>query len=341
MASDALAASGTSFAPEHVTDTTGFWFTEDVTPDLRMQMRLSGIHFEARSEFQRVQVIETVWGKTLVLDGKSQSAKFDEFIYHECLVHPAMLLHGSAKRVFVGGGGELATTREVLRHSGVERCVMVDLDEVVVDICKEKLPEWGAGCTEDPRLEVVCTDAYKWLKEHDETFDVIIMDIADPIEAGPGYVLYTKEFYEFALTKLNPGGVIVTQSGPGDVHNHGECFTTIHSTLRSAFECVCGYTASVPSFGSNWAFNVAWKARGREGARLAAGADTVSEAALRHRTAEETDRLIDANIKGGSDALRFLDGVAHHGIFGLPKPIRQALERETTVATVDNPPSMY
>eukprot|EP00968_Pinguiococcus_pyrenoidosus_P022458 scaffold3250_cov222-Pinguiococcus_pyrenoidosus.AAC.2 len=62
------------------------------------------------------------------------------------------------------------------------------------------------------------------------------MDIADPIEAGPGYVLYTEEFYKFAVTRLNPGGVLVTQSGPGDLHNHTECCTVIHQTLRTAFE---------------------------------------------------------------------------------------------------------
>ena len=134
------------------TMTSSFWFDEEVTPDLSMRMRLKTLTFDEQSDFQRVQVIETAeFGKTLVLDGKTQSAKVDEYVYHECLVHPAMLLHGNPKRVYIGGGGELATARECLKHRSVEKVVMVDLDKVVVDICREKLPEWNGGSTDDPR----------------------------------------------------------------------------------------------------------------------------------------------------------------------------------------------
>ena len=132
--------------------TSSFWFSEDVTPDLVMKMRLNALSFDAKSPFQRVQIIETEsFGKTLVLDGKTQSALADQFVYHECLVHPALLAHGDPKSVYIGGGGELATARECLKHRSVEKVVMVDLDKVVVDICREKLPEWNGGSTDDPR----------------------------------------------------------------------------------------------------------------------------------------------------------------------------------------------
>ena len=121
-------------------NTTHLWFTEANTPDYWIKLSLKRIMFESASKFQHVQVIETSqFGKTLVLDGKTQSCQADEFIYHESLVHPAMLLHPNPKSVYVGGGGELATTREVLRHKSVEKCIMVDIDEVVVNICKEEL----------------------------------------------------------------------------------------------------------------------------------------------------------------------------------------------------------
>jgi len=338
---DQLAKSGTTMAPQHVTETTGFWFSEDVTPDLRTAMRLKGMAYEDASQFQRIQIVETVpFGKTLVLDGKSQSARFDEFVYHECLVHPAMLLHGQPRNVFIGGGGELATAREVMKYATVEKCVMVDLDEKVVEVCKKELPEWGAGCTDDERLEVVCTDAYAWLKEHEQAFDVIIMDIADPIEAGPGYVLYTEEFYKFAVTRLNPGGVLVTQSGPGDLHNHTECCTVIHQTLRTAFERVCPYFASVPSFGSNWAWNVAWKAKDQ-----AAGGQSseVGEEALkmgRLHSDDDLDAILEKTL-GERGPLTFYDAESHRGIFGVPKPIRQAIQAETRIMRIDSPVFMY
>ena len=83
------------------------------------------------------------------------------------------------------------------------------------------------------------------------------MDIADPIEAGPAVHLYTQEFYELVAKKLNPGGVLVTQSGPAGLINHTECFGAIHQTLKMAFPCVVPYSVTIPSFGSDWGFNVA------------------------------------------------------------------------------------
>lgn len=172
--------------------TSAFWFEEFVLPSLSMKMMMQNISFDQQSTFQRVQVVETQpFGKTLVLDGKTQSAARDEHVYHECLVHPAMLAHPNPKNVYIGGGGEFATAREVLRHKSVELCVMVDIDQVCCEICVEQLPEWSDGCTKDPRLEVHYEDAKAFLEKDDRLYDVIIMDIADPIEAGPGIALYT------------------------------------------------------------------------------------------------------------------------------------------------------
>mmetsp|Transcript_19808 Transcript_19808/g.62903 ORF Transcript_19808/g.62903 Transcript_19808/m.62903 type:complete len:326 (+) Transcript_19808:36-1013(+) len=310
--------------------TSAFWFTEAIQPDLEIRMSLHHIGFDAKSDFQRVQVIRTgPFGKTLVLDGKTQSALGDEYVYHETLVHPSLLAHPNPKKVFIGGGGEGATAREVLRHKSVERLVMVDIDKTVVDICREQLPEWSQGAFEDPRMETHYTDAKAWLEETDETFDVIIMDIADPIEAGPGYVLYTEEFYKFAISRLSPGGVLVTQSGPGSAYSIEECFTTIHRTLQQAFNCVVPFTADVPSFGSDWGFNMAFNADG-----------DAAEAMRRitERSAAETDALIAERITG---ELEFLDGVSHRGLFGVSKRIRKRIAEEKRIMTVDNPVFMF
>ena len=85
--------------------TSSFWFDEEVTADHSMRMRMTSLKYDKHSQFQRVQVVETVpFGTTLVLDGKTQSAKNDEYVYHETLVHPALLLHGAPKRIYIGGG---------------------------------------------------------------------------------------------------------------------------------------------------------------------------------------------------------------------------------------------
>lgn len=246
-------------------------------------MLLKSILYNERSEFQYAQIIETgPFGKTLVLDSKTQSALADEYVYHESLVHPVMIAHPNPKTVFIGGGGELATAREVAKHPSVERIVMVDLDKTVVEICKKHMPEWHGGVIDDPRLELHYEDAKAWLEKYggvthaecsciiilsllfllecscNEKFDVIIMDIADPIEAGPGVMLYTEEFYNFIHKCLQPGGCFVTQSGPGSVMNATECFSVIYQTLKQSFQQVVPYTSDIPSFGCNWAFNMAF-----------------------------------------------------------------------------------
>ncbi|CAM9461595.1 unnamed protein product [Ectocarpus sp. 8 AP-2014] len=326
-----------------VSSTSSFWFHEDVSEDLELRSRLNKIMFNASSDFQHVQVVETApFGKTLVLDGKTQSAQLDEFIYHETLVHPAMLAHPNPKRVYIGGGGELATAREVLRHKTVEKCVMVDLDKLVVDTSRDVLPEWGAGVLDDPRLELHYTDAHAFLRENEDMYDVIIMDIADPIEAGPGYILYTQarliaswcakntkktqEFYKFATTRLSPGGVLVTQSGAAAVHLKDECFTVIHKTLQSVFQHVSMSVADVPSFGCCWGFN------------LASDSSTFNTEEYRRKEVAATDSDIEARITG---TLRFYDGVTHGGLFGVPKWLRAAVEEEERIMTIDNPVFMY
>lgn len=66
------------------------------------------------------------------------------------------------------------------------------MNQLVVDTSRDVLPEWGAGVLDDPRLDLHYTDAHAFLRENEGMYDVIIMDIADPIEAGPGYILYTQ-----------------------------------------------------------------------------------------------------------------------------------------------------
>jgi len=318
---------------EHAADRDCFWFTEGLTDVYRVQMVLKRILFDDRSLFQRVQVIDTEqFGTTLVLDGQTQSAKSDEHMYHESLVHPAMLLHPSPKTVFIGGGGEFATAREVLRHSTVQRCVMVDIDELACDMCREHLPEWNAGAYEDPRFHVEYLDAKLWLEENDEKFDVIIMDICDPIEAGPGYKLYTQEFYQFLDTKLNPGGIFVTQSGPCASYNaKDECFTVIHNTLSASFDVVLPYSNDIPSFGCLWGFNLAFASADPSGTLLS----------LLNTDINKFNQAIEDRILGGSTKLKFLDGIAWRGLMGISKEIRTQCDEEDRVMTIDNPVFMY
>jgi len=209
------------------------------------------------SRYQDVRLVESeTFGRVLLLDGKLQSTQMDEFIYHEALVHPAMLSHPNPRSVYIAGGGEGATLREVLRHDSVQEAVMVDLDEEVVDLCREHMPTWHQGAFDDTRTSLLFEDARAVLEREDRTYDVIICDLSEPVDDGPSYMLYTQEFYRLCRQRLNPGGVLVTQSGcPSFVSSVS--FHSVTATLESVFANVSPYLAFIPSFASNWGFTLA------------------------------------------------------------------------------------
>lgn len=297
------------------------WLEEELQDDLKWCMITKQILHVEKSKFQDVELIESgPFGKVLLLDGKLQSAEADEVVYHECLVHPAMLHHPNPKRVFIMGGGEGSTAREVLRHKSVEQCVMVDIDEVVCSFCEKHL-EANQAAFKDSRLQLIIDDARAQLeKAADGSFDVIIGDLADPVFGGPCYQLYTQEFYQTVVKqKLAPGGVFVTQSGPAGVLSATQVYTAINHTLQSVFPTVTPYLQHLPSFADCWGWNMAF-----------------TDKSQKVLTAEEVDVRISERLAAGQ-SLQFLDGATLTGIMALNKITRRAVAEETHIYTVDNP----
>ncbi len=237
----------------------GLWFWEEFTEHLLYGYRVKNYIYSGRSQFQQIDILELgVFGKTLFLDRKIQSAQVDEFIFHESLVHPGIITHGSPEKVLIIGGGEGATLREVLRASSVKRAVMVDIDGHLVDLCKKYMPEWSAGAFDDPRAEVVIDDAYEYIKNSEEKFDLIISDLTEPLEGGPSVKLFTKEYYSWLFDHLNEGGVLTVQSGSADPY-YNKFFVSLTTTLKEVFPVVRPYWAYVFSFNMPWGFNLASK----------------------------------------------------------------------------------
>ncbi|KAJ6430049.1 hypothetical protein OIU84_021454 [Salix udensis] len=247
------------------------WYEEEIEENLRWCFALNSILHTGASRFQDIALLDTKpFGKALIIDGKLQSAEVDEFIYHESLVHPALLHHSSVaqlvetvylaavqRRSLLWEEVRGSTAREILRHKTVEKVVMCDIDEEVVDFCKAHLDvNREAFC--DPRLDVIINDARTELEIGKECYDVIIGDLADPIEGGPCYKLYTKSFYEHSVKpKLNRGGIFVTQAGPAGIFSHTEVFSCICNTLRQVFKYVVAYSAHIPSYADTWGWVMA------------------------------------------------------------------------------------
>ena len=298
-------------------DITGKWVIETVLPDLAIMLKVDEVLYSGHTGFQRVEVVHSdVYGRSLLLDGKTQSTERDEHIYHESLVHPAMLMHPEPRSVFIGGGGEGGTLRETLTHRTVEKVVMVDLDQQVVELCRQHLPHHHQGAFDDPRLELIHDDARKYLETTDQQFDVMVMDLVDPLEGGPAYLLYTEEYYNIARARLKPGGILVTQSGPVGFLSLHECFTTIYKTLDGIFAHSVPYQVHVPSFITLWGFTLA------------------SDAPLPVLSEEEIDERLAARI---DRATLHYDGGTHLAMFALPRYIREGIAGETRVNRDDSP----
>jgi spermidine synthase len=296
------------------------WITDEGNPGSSFRYAVSDVLVRTKTRFQDLAIVDTPsYGKALVLDGNWQSCIADEFLYHEPLAHPAMILHGSPRRVAILGGGEGATLREVLRWDCVERATMIDLDADVVAACKEHLREMHQGSFDDPRADVKICDATDWLDATDEKFDVVISDLSEPLEHGPSYQLFTQEYFRQIRRVLMPDGVFAIQAGSVAPHEIA-VFARVASTLRTVFENVRPYSSFVPSFSTPWGF------------LLASSRDMQNLP-----SPENIDRLIAERTSGD---LRMLDGVSFRGLLSTSAHIRNAISNEKAVYTLANPPQI-
>ncbi len=297
------------------------WIHEYITPWDIYSHGISKTLAFAQTPFQEMYIVETgAYGKALVLDGKWQSCTGDEFLYHEPLIHPAMLAHGNPRSVLILGGGEGATAREVLRWKSVEQAVMIDIDGDVVEACKKHLPEMHQGAFDDPRLELVIGDALQYLDQTDRKFDIVISDLSDPIEEGPSFKLFTKEYFAQARGVLNAGGVFVVQAGPvSPVEMYLHC--RLASTLRSVYTHTASLTSYVPTYAAPWSYILA--------------ADNPIET---RPDPDEIDRVLAEQTTG---PLRMFDGTALLGMYQLPKHLRAAIAEETQIYTLAQPPKFF
>jgi spermidine synthase len=297
------------------------WFCDRVSRNLIQLHSIEEVLYSGQTKFQSAEIIRSgSFGKCLVLDGKIQSSEADEFIYHEALVQPAMLTHPRPEVVFIAGGGEGATLREVLAHKTVKRVVMVDIDEEVVALCQKFLPNYSRGSFKDKRTELLHTDAREYLARSRELFDIIIIDLPDPIEEGPAYLLYTVEFYHLVRDRLTADGIISVQAGSAALTELLN-LASVNKTLKSVFPIVSSYQTDVPCFGGPWGFCLA--------------SLNLNPVQL---SPSEVDNRISARQLGH---LRFYDGLTHQGIFSLPKHLRKELSRQGRLITDNQPLYIY
>lgn len=236
------------------------WFTENHTPNVKFSIKVDRQLYSGRSEFQRIDMFDSKeFGRFLTLDGYMMLTEMDEFIYHEMITHVPMCVNPDAHDVLVIGGGDGGTVRELLRYPTIRHIDLVEIDELVVEVCRKYLPQ-TAGCLGDERVSIHYEDGLKYVRHAENAYDLIIVDSTDPF--GPGEGLFTKEFYGNCFKALREDGIMVNQHESPFYQQDAYAMQRAHKRIVDSFPISRVYQAHIPTYPSgHWLFGFASKKR--------------------------------------------------------------------------------
>ena len=234
------------------------WFSEPHTKNVKLSIRVNRQLYSGESEFQRIDVFESPeFGRFLTLDGYMMLTEKDEFIYHEMMVHVPLAVHPNVKNVLVIGAGDGGVVRELVRYDTIEHIDMVEIDPMVVQVCREYLPFTTTGL-DDPRVSIRYEDGLKFVRRCEDAYDLIIVDSTDPF--GPGEGLFTKEFYGSCYKALHADGIMVNQHESPFYDEDVAAMQRTHARIVQSFPLSRLYQAHIPTYPSgHWLFGFASK----------------------------------------------------------------------------------
>lgn len=211
---------------------------------------VDNIIYAKSSPYQRIVVTKGKIGYSLFLNGNLQFNSFDEYRYHEALVHPAFAAFaGTPKRVLVLGGGDGLALREIEKYKSVEHIQLVDLDPEMTKVSDTviALGELNKHSFKDPRVHVTNADAFVWLDSTpNDPYDIVIIDFPDPNNFALGK-LYTTRFYNLLKQKLTPESAVIIQTTSPLIAR--KSFWCVMETLEASGFTVKPFQTAVPSFG--------------------------------------------------------------------------------------------
>jgi len=279
------------------------WYTEEHTENVRFSIKVNRVLYSAQSEFQRVDVLESdEFGRFLTLDGLMMLTEKDEFIYHDMIVHVPMAVNPNIRKVLVIGGGDGGTVRELVRYKAIDSIDMVEIDKLVVDVCRQYLPQ-TASRLDDPRVTLYYEDGLKFVRSRQNEYDLIIVDSTDPF--GPGEGLFTREFYGNCYNALKEDGILVNQHESPYYSYYINSMKRAHHRIREFFQIAKVYQAHIPTYPSGyWLFGFASK---------------------------KYDPVRDLNEKIWNELglnTRYYNTELHKGAFAIPNYVKELLEYE-------------
>jgi spermidine synthase len=230
------------------------WFYEHYKDASAIGINTTRLVHEENNELQSIKVFETEGhGRLLTLDDMVMVTELDEFAYHELLTHVPLCRHPAPKEILVVGGGDGGTVREALKHPTVERVVLCEIDERVTRVCQEHIPS-VADQLDDPRVELVFSDAVAWVKGQSDRFDGVLVDSTEPHGAsGAGAELFRRAFFGSLRQSMRAGGVLGAQTE--SPFYCADLVEQVFGEMRSVFSNVHGYYGLVPTYpGGGWTF---------------------------------------------------------------------------------------
>lgn len=234
------------------------WYSEHHTKNVKLSIKVDRQLYSKQSEFQRIDVFESPeFGRFLTLDGFLMLTEKDEFIYHEMMTHVPMAVHPNPQNVLVIGGGDGGCVRELCRYDSIQQIDLVEIDSLVVDVCKTYFPT-TASAFDDPRLRLYHQDGLRFVRNCQNQYDLIIVDSTDPF--GPGEGLFTKEFYGNCYKALKDDGIMINQHESPFYENDAIAMKRAHARIVKSFSLSRVYQAHIPTYPSgHWLFGFASK----------------------------------------------------------------------------------
>ncbi len=220
------------------------WHSEAIYPDIKLQLK-GELLYRKKTLYQNLELYKTDrFGKVLMLDNAIQTTEGDEFIYHEMLTHPVLLLHPKPQKVLIIGGGDGGILREVLKYKSVKLAYLVEIDKSIIEISKKYLKSICKNSFQDKRTKIIFDDGAKFIKKTKEKFDVIIIDSPDSV--GPAKVLFSKGFYKDIFSALAENGLMIRQTGSTTLQK--EVLKSSWKLLTDIFPFVWTHLTAIPTY---------------------------------------------------------------------------------------------
>ncbi len=279
------------------------WFSEFHSKGVKLSIRIDKQLYSGKSDFQRIDVYDSEeLGKFFTLDGYIMITEKDEFIYHDMIVHVPMATNPNIENVLVIGAGDGGTVRELVRYKSIKKIDMVEIDRMVVDVCREYFPDSTCGL-DDPRVNLLFEDGLKFISDKVNEYDLIIVDSTDPI--GPGEGLFTSEFYGNCFKSLKRDGILVNQHESPFYDEYSRLMQRAHKRIREFFPISKVYQVHIPTYASgHWLFGFASKTY-----------DPVKDL--------DADKWNALGL-----ATRYYNTDIHKGAFAIPNYVKELLETE-------------